>query len=173
MNIAIIIIVSISFALTIASFILIFKMYQKQSSELKQPVQGKYQQLFSIKMQAYERIILYVERIDLEGLIMRAFLPDMTAQQLQTALLRTIREEFEHNITQQLYVSDTAWYCVTNARKQALSLIAQAYGTLASSDNGMELAQLLFAQTQDTEQYNFPLFTSEIRKEMRKDLALL
>ncbi len=58
-----------------------------------------------IKLQAYERIVLFLERISLESLLVRVSTTDMTASQLHTALLNTIRSEFEHNLSQQIYMS--------------------------------------------------------------------
>jgi hypothetical protein len=132
---------------------------------------GGNQQLTTLKIQAYERILLYVERMDLEGLVMRTFLPEMTVQQLQAALLRTIREEFEHNTTQQLYVTERAWECTKVARAFILAIIAQACKEFAPSDNGMQLAQTLFACVQDKETYDFGKFPLTIKREMEQDLS--
>jgi len=128
------------------------------------------QQLIALKMQAYERIILYIERIELEGLVMRAFLSEMTVQQLQAALLRTIREEYEHNTTQQLYVTEQTWECIKAARALVLAIIAHACKDLAPTDNGMQLAQALFAYVQDKETYSFDKFPLTIKREMKHDV---
>lgn len=127
-------------------------------------------QLTPMKLQAYERMILYVERIGLEGLVMRVFLPEMTAQQLQIALNRTIREEFEHNLTQQLYVSEAAWAEVKAAREYISSIIGQAYSNVSPSDNGMELAKLLFAIVQNPELYSFDTYPVAIKREMDREI---
>ncbi len=58
-----------------------------------------------IKLQAYERIILFLERISMESLLVRVSSPEITASQLQTSLLATVRSEFEHNLSQQIYMS--------------------------------------------------------------------
>ena len=142
----------------------------KKPVQEKQPV-GNNQQLVVLKIQAYERILLYVERIDMEGLVMRTFLPEMTVQQLQAALLRTIREEFEHNTTQQLYVTEQAWESIKAARALILAFIAQACKELSPSDNGMQLAQALFACVQDKETYTFDKFPLIIKREMERDFS--
>ena len=139
----------------------------KKTSQVKPS--GDNQQFVALRLQAYERIILYIERIELEGLVMRTFLPEMTVQQLQAALLRTIREEFEHNTTQQLYVSERAWECAKAARTLVLSLITQASKEFLPSDNAMQLAQALFACVQDREIYNFDKFPLIVKQEMKQD----
>jgi len=148
--------------------LLMEKMTREQQ---QQPSVSGNPQLFAFKIQAYERILLYTERIELESLVMRTFLPDMTVQQLQGALLKAIREEFEHNTTQQLYVTELTWECVKAARTLILSVIAQAYKELSPADNGMKLAQMLFAAIQDKEIYNFAKFPLVIKREMAQDLS--
>ena len=76
-----------------------------------------------IKLQAYERIVLFLERISLESLIVRVSSPDMTASQLHTAMLNAIRSEFEHNLSQQIYMSPQAWEVVRNARSSTIKII--------------------------------------------------
>src|SRR5664280_1945156 len=61
-----------------------------------------------IRLQAYERIVLFLERISLESLLVRVSSADMTAKQLHSALLNAIRSEFEHNLSLILYTSDAA-----------------------------------------------------------------
>ena len=55
-----------------------------------------------IKLQAYERIVLFLERISLESLLVRVSTPEMSAQQLHSAMLNAKRSEFEHNLSQQI-----------------------------------------------------------------------
>lgn len=87
-----------------------------------------------IKLQAYERIILFLERISLESLLLRVSTPDMTVSQLQSAMHTTIRSEFEHNLSQQIYMSQQAWEVVRNARSNMIRMInSEAEGLPAES----------------------------------------
>ena len=76
-----------------------------------------------IKLQAYERIILFLERISLESMLLRVSTAEMTAAQLHSALLSTIRSEFEHNLSQQIYMSQQAWEVARNARSNMIKII--------------------------------------------------
>ncbi|MBT3206825.1 MAG: hypothetical protein HN704_10880 [Bacteroidetes bacterium] len=76
-----------------------------------------------VKLQAYERLILLLERVSPETLIVRVSITGKTNQQLQNELLRNIRAEFEHNLSQQLYVSVKAWEIVINARESIVKQI--------------------------------------------------
>ena len=97
-----------------------------------------------IRLQAYERIVLFLERISLESLIVRASAPGMTASQLQTALLNAMRSEFEHNLSQQIYMSPQAWEVVKSARSNMIKTINGEAETLPANSTGMELTKRLF-----------------------------
>jgi len=96
-----------------------------------------------IKLQAYERIVLFLERISLESLLVRVNTPGMTALQLHSALLTTIRSEFEHNLSQQIYMSPQAWEVVKNARSNMIKMINSEFEKAKKSDNAMELSKRL------------------------------
>ncbi len=76
-----------------------------------------------LRLQAYERIILYLERINPENLVMRLNNPNLNCQQLQNEMLTTVRAEYEHNFTQQIYISNKAWEMLKNAKNATIQLI--------------------------------------------------
>ena len=96
-----------------------------------------------IKLQAYERIVLFLERISLESLLVRANSPGMTAQQLHSALLTTVRSEFEHNLSQQIYMSPQAWEVVRNARSNMIKIINGDFEKMPQTASAMELSKKL------------------------------
>ena len=96
-----------------------------------------------IKLQAYERIVLFLERISLESLLVRISSSDMTAKQLHTALLNAIRSEFEHNLSQQIYMSQQAWEVVRNARSNMIKIINNEVEKMPANSPGMALSKQL------------------------------
>lgn len=96
-----------------------------------------------IKLQAYERIILFLERISLESLLVRISSPGSNAAQLHSALLSTIRSEFEHNLSQQIYMSPQAWEVVRNARSNMIKIINGEFEKLPEKSNGIDLSKKL------------------------------
>ena len=80
--------------------------YRKLLFELKR---GNLKTITPIRLQAYERSILFLERINMENMIKRVNKADMKADQLQMALITSIRREDEHILSQQIYMSDDAW----------------------------------------------------------------
>jgi hypothetical protein len=79
-----------------------------------------------VRLQAYERIVLLLERIAPDSLIMRLNEPNLTAGELQANMLKTIRAEFDHNLSQQVYVSNRAWEVVKSAKSNIIKIINTA-----------------------------------------------
>jgi hypothetical protein len=96
-----------------------------------------------IKLQAYERVVLFLERISLESLLVRVSSPDMTSSQLHTAMLNAIRSEFEHNLSQQIYMSQQAWEVVRNARSNMIKIINSEVEKIPPDSSGMALSKRL------------------------------
>ena len=104
-----------------------------------------------IRLQAYERIILFLERISLESLIVRVSTSDMTAGQLHSAMLNAIRSEFEHNLSQQIYMSPQAWEVVRNARSNMIKIINSEVEKMAANSSGMALSKQLLERIMELE----------------------
>ncbi len=92
-----------------------------------------------LQLQAYERLILLTERIALPNLISRMNQPGISGSDMQMLLTQSIRQEFDHNITQQLYVSPEAWDAVKNLKEQNIHIINQVYAVLPAGVSGAEL----------------------------------
>lgn len=104
-----------------------------------------------IKLQAYERIVLFLERISLESMLVRISSPGMSASQLHSALLTTIRSEFEHNLSQQIYMSPQAWEVVKNARSNTIKLINSEAEKMKGNSPGIELSKQLLEKVMELE----------------------
>lgn len=87
----------------------------------------------ALQLQAYERLILLADRIALPQLIHRVNQQGLTVNEMQALLVQTIRQEYEHNITQQIYVSKESWEAITNFKEQNI-LIINKIGNLMPPD---------------------------------------
>ena len=96
-----------------------------------------------LKLQAYERLVLLCERISLPSLISRVSQPGLTAREMQHFLIETIKQEFEYNISQQVYVSTIAWDAVRNLRDQNMLVINQVASILPPDARATELNKQL------------------------------
>jgi hypothetical protein len=104
-----------------------------------------------IRLQAYERVVLFLERISLESILIRTNTQGMSAQQLHSALLNTIRSEFEHNLSQQIYMTQQAWEVVKNARSNTIKLINTQFEKTPESATGIEFSRLLLEKIMEIE----------------------
>lgn len=95
------------------------------------------------RLQAYERVILLMERINPNNMIPRVRESNMTAADLQVALIKDIRNEFEHNLSQQLYLTEDSWLLVKNAKEEIIKLVNLSYGRLKPDDDSMELGRAI------------------------------
>lgn len=92
-----------------------------------------------LQLQAYERIVLFVERITPQNLITRVYQQGLTVSDMQIGLIQTIKAEFEHNISQQIYVSAEAWEAVKTVKEQVTSIVIQVASKLPADAPGMTL----------------------------------
>jgi len=104
-----------------------------------------------IRLQAYERIVLFLERISLESLLVRTNSPGMSASQLHSALLNSIRSEFEHNLSQQIYMTQQAWEVVRNARSNTIKIINTEFEKSPEQSTGLELSRKLLERVMELE----------------------
>ncbi|MDX9725132.1 MAG: hypothetical protein RBT38_02010 [Bacteroidales bacterium] len=121
-----------------------------------------------IKLQAYERIVLFLERISLESLLLRVSTPGMTAGELQSALLSTVRSEFEHNLSQQIYMSPQAWEVVRNARSSVIRLINSEAEKMKDSDPSIELSRQLLSRVMELDKEPTRVAIDFIKAEVSK-----
>ena len=96
------------------------------------------------RIDAYQRLVLLLERISPNSLVMRIHNPGFAARQLQAELLKTIREEFEHNVAQQIFVSPQAWEMVKNAKEETIKIINIAGNQMGDTSTSTDLASKIF-----------------------------
>ena len=98
-----------------------------------------------IRLQAYERMALYLERISPESLVLRCYQPGMYTKKLQNTMTKTIRDEWEHNLSQQVYVSSEAWNMIREAKDEMTGIINSAAITIPTDADPTRLASAVFS----------------------------
>lgn len=98
-----------------------------------------------LRLQAYERLTLLCDRVAIPNALLRIRMPGMNVAELQGALLLGISQEFEHNTSQQLFVSETLWRIIALAKEQTLTLITSAAEGLDPKADAEQLVEKLFA----------------------------
>jgi len=100
-------------------------------------------ELSPLKLQAYERIVMFLERISPHSLLPRTQQAGMDANLLHNQLLNNIRSEYEHNLSQQIYISKEAWVITKNAKENIVSLVNMAKDQIASDAPAFELSRII------------------------------
>ncbi|HYW95900.1 MAG TPA: hypothetical protein VE870_09960 [Bacteroidales bacterium] len=94
-----------------------------------------------LRLQAYERLILFLERISPDSLVMRLSRSNLSAGQFQNELISSVRTEFEHNLAQQTYVSSQGWEKVKSAKNSIIKLIGESSSEIPPQANGLVLGK--------------------------------
>ncbi len=98
-----------------------------------------------IRLQAYERMALYLERISPDSLVLRCYQPGMDTKTLQNSMTKAIRDEWEHNLSQQVYVSSEAWKMIREAKDEMTGVINSAAITIPADADPTRLASAIFS----------------------------
>ena len=127
---------------TLAAALLVVKAFiDKEAQAQKHEYVLKNQRTITpIRLQAYERMIMFLERISPTNLISRVQESGMTSRELQINLLQQIRAEFEHNISQQIYVTDETWELVKNSKENLVKLINVASRDMQKNSSAFDLS---------------------------------
>lgn len=121
-----------------------------------------------IKLQAYERMITYLERINLSNLVMNSYQSKMNAKQLQMAMLDAIRKEYDHNISQQLYISGNTWKLIKSAREETVKVIKSCGDQLNDKASGVELSQFILELVAKTEKLPSDVAIDALKNEVNR-----
>ena len=136
----------------LTAWVLLRNMIRNDQDKRKQElIMQNSRTIVPIRLQAYERIVLFLERISLESLLVRTNAPGMSAAQLHAALLNTIRSEFEHNLSQQIYMSQQAWEVVKNARSNTIKTINTEFEKTPQTASGLEFSKQLLERVMELE----------------------
>ena len=131
-------------------------------------ISGNQKLITPIRLQAYERLVLLLERISPDSLVMRADYPAKTCKQLHSELLQTIRAEFEHNLSQQLYVSTEAWNSVRSAKNYSIALINNAVKGMEDETPAIELSRRLLDMSTELGQPVIEKAINDLKREIQQ-----
>ncbi|MFT3705064.1 MAG: hypothetical protein QM802_22040 [Agriterribacter sp.] len=94
-----------------------------------------------LQLQAYERLTILAERLSLKNMVSRISPANMQADTYHTLLTETIKQEYDYNLSQQLYVSSQSWQAITNLKEQNIFIIHQLANTLPPQASGLDLCK--------------------------------
>lgn len=120
------------------------------------------------RVEAYQRIVLLMERIHPNSLVMRLHNPGLPAAAMQAKLLEAVREEFEHNIAQQIYVSPQVWEIARRAKDETMKIINLAGNQMGPTSVGMDLSSKIFEIVGEVGTLPTEIAVDALKKEMQE-----
>jgi hypothetical protein len=96
-----------------------------------------------LQLGAYERLLIFAERTRIPNMVQRLNQPNFSVQQLQQVMVQSLRDEFEHNITQQLYIRPELWDAISKLKEQNAYLINEIARKMPPGAPGTDLSKAL------------------------------
>ncbi len=124
--------------------------------------------LLSLRLQAYERLIVFIERINPANLFIRLHQPGISLTDLQAIVLNEIRSEYQHNITQQLYISTATWDVVKKLKDDTIAMVNNGVRSLPENATGVDLSKKVLHHMTTIEKNPYDLTLDLIKKDIHQ-----
>jgi Mg2+/citrate symporter len=142
-----------AFIVMMTAYLLFDRMLNNEEKKRKHELAKKNQEVtVPIRLRAYERIMLLLERTKPGTMVLDVIKPGMKCIDFQTLLIQNIRKEFEHNYAQQIYVSNELWEAVSTTRENLIKLVNTAAAHFNPEDNASKMAESIIRIYAETEQ---------------------
>lgn len=129
----------------LTAYFFLRKQSEKEIRSLQIELKRSRQEFFlPSRVEAYQRAVLLMERIHPGSLVMRLHNPGHPAKRMQSDLLQSIREEYDHNVSQQLFISPQAWEMVRNSKEETIKIINIAGNQMDAASTATDLAAKIF-----------------------------
>lgn len=135
--------------------------FSEQQKEKESP-------LLSLRLQAHERLIVFIERINPSNLFIRLHQPGISLNELQAMVLTEIRAEYQHNITQQLYINTATWDVVKKLKDDTIAMVNNGVKNLPADATGVDLSRKVLQHMSGIENNPYELTLDLIKKEIHQ-----
>lgn len=103
--------------------------------------------ILPLRIQAYERMCLFLERISPQNLLVRLSNNGISAREFQQLLLNEIRNEYNHNASQQVFMSSKVWELIKNAKEDLVMTINDSSSDMDTEATSLDLAKKIFEKS--------------------------
>ncbi|HZJ74703.1 MAG TPA: hypothetical protein VFC87_07855 [Perlabentimonas sp.] len=153
----------------LAGYLAVERLLREESNRRRAELNANSRKITTpIRLQAYERIVLFLERISPESILVRVNQPNISSQKFQSILLSTIRSEWEHNLSQQIYLSAKAWGLVKNAKDNVVKLINSSADKVDTKAPAMVLSKEILDGLVDLESHPTSRAIKHLKKEVNE-----
>jgi len=135
-------------------YLVMYHSYKREKSRMDHELaRQKGKEVLALRLQAYERIVLLLERMAPNQLLLRLNQHGLNVMQMQALIIQSVRDEFDHNLSQQLYISSKTWELVRSTKEETIRLINTAGSLLPPGADSNELSskilELYWGQQED------------------------
>jgi hypothetical protein len=124
--------------------------------------------LFPLRLQAHERLIVLIDRINPTNLLVRIHVQGIGVKELQTLVLDEIKSEYQHNITQQLYVSEVSWKVVRKLKDDTIAMVNNAAQGLPVTATGVDMSKKVLQHMSGMEANPYDLTINLLKKDIHQ-----
>ncbi|WP_316768658.1 hypothetical protein [Pedobacter frigiditerrae] len=124
--------------------------------------------LFPLRLQAYERLIIFTERINPANLLIRLHQQGIGVKELQAIIVNDIKSEYQHNIAQQLYVDSISWNVVRKLKDDTIAMINNVVLGLPETATGIDISKKVLQHMSGLEENPYDLTIDHLKKDIHK-----
>lgn len=134
--------------LVVCAALYLFKPYLNNQERIKliELKRSQAAQTLPMRLQAYERLILLIDRINPANMLIRLNANSYSAAQLHSLIINEVRNEYQHNVTQQLYVSPASWAVAKRIKMDTTNLVNNVARALPGDATGLDLGRAILTQ---------------------------
>jgi hypothetical protein len=123
-------------------------------------------QTLPLRLQAYERIVLFIERINPSNMLIRLGASSFSASELHSMVVNEIRDEYQHNVTQQIYVSAQAWGVMRRVKDDTMSIMTNAIKGLPDGATGLDLSRTVLMHLSKLDDNPYDIALAMVRRDL-------
>lgn len=124
--------------------------------------------ILPLRLQAYERMTLFIERINPSNLLLRLHVSGMSAKEMQNLILTEVRAEYQHNLAQQIYLTNDAWQIIKRVKDDTIGIINAAVKSLPADASAVDLSKVVFSRLDSIEENPYELALLVIKKDIQE-----
>jgi hypothetical protein len=152
-----------------AAYLLVRSFIAREIDLKKLEIRGRsIETTLPLRLQAYERMALFLERISPNNLLLRLAVPGLPAKEFQQILLNEIRDEYNHNVSQQIFMSEVVWDLVRNAKEDLIMTINDAITDVSAEGTTIDLSKRIMERVMNKSVDPIALAMSELKKEIQQ-----
>ncbi|HEY4655157.1 MAG TPA: hypothetical protein VIH22_11625 [Cyclobacteriaceae bacterium] len=152
-----------------AAYLLVRSFLQREVELRRLKVRGRsIETVLPNRLQAYERMTLYLERMAPQNLLVRLNTSSMPAREFHQLLLNEIRNEYNHNVSQQVYMSERVWELVKSAKEDLIVTINDAASSMTGESTSIDLSRKIFERMLSKDADPIGHAISELKREIQQ-----